>query len=76
MHNEFMAYMMQQGISSLADYYVARAKWKTVTDFCPEEAEYIRETNAQGLEDAAIALNDYVFGRFGIVAGNVSLVSR
>lgn len=76
MHNEFMAYMMQQGISALADYYVTRAKWKTVTDFCPEEAEYIRETNAQGLEDAAIALNDYVFGRFGIVAGNVSLVSR
>lgn len=76
MHNEFMAYMMQQGISALSDYYVTRAKWKTVTDFCPEEAAYIRNTNAQGLEDAAIALNDYVFGRFGIIAGNVSLVSR
>lgn len=76
MNNEFMAYMLQQPLSAINDYYVSRASWASVTKYCPEDAAYIRRTNAQGLEDAAIALNEYVFDAYGLIAGNISLVSR
>ena len=76
MNNEFMAYMLQQNLSYITDYYVLRASWGSVVKFCPNEAEYIKKTNARGLEDAAIALNDYVFDNYGLVAGNIYLVTR
>ena len=76
MTNEFMAYMMQQGISYVAKYYVDHAKWGTVQKYTPDLADYIIRTNACGLEDAAIILNDYVFDHYGIIAGNIALVNR
>ena len=76
MHNEFMAYIMQQRLSEVANYFVHLANRGTVINFTPQLAAYIRKTEGQGFEDAANSLNDFVFDKYGIVCGNIALVSR
>lgn len=76
MHNEFMAYIMQQRLSEVAKYFVHLANRGTVINFTPQLAAYIRETEGSGFEDAANALNDFVFDKYGIVCGNIALVNR
>lgn len=76
MHNEFMAYIMQQRIKDVSEYFVGRANLYSVRTFTPELASYVRETNAKGFEDAAVILNDYVYDVYGIIGGNVALVNR
>lgn len=76
MHNEMMAYIMQQRLSEVKNYFIHLANRGSVMKFTPQLAEYIRKNEAQGFEDAAIALNEYVFDKFGIVCGNISLISR
>lgn len=76
MHNEFMAYIMQQRLSEVAKYFVHLANRGTVMNFTPQLAAYIRKTEGLGFEDAANALNDFVFDKYGIVCGNIALVNR
>lgn len=76
MHNEFMAYIMQQKLSEVSKYFVHLANRGTVVDFTPELASYVRKTEGRGFEDAANALNDFVFDKYGIVCGNIALVNR
>lgn len=76
MHNEFMAYIMQQRISEVAKYFVHLANRSTVIEFTPQLASYIIKTEGRGFEDAAAALNDFVFDKYGIVCGNIALVNR
>ena len=76
MHNEFMAYIMQQRLSEVANYFVHLANRGTVINFTPQLAAYIRKTQGRGFEDAANALNDFVFDKYGIVCGNIALVNR
>ena len=76
MHNEFMAYIMQQRLSEVANYFVHLANRGSVIEYTPKLAAYIRKTEGQGFEDAANALNDFVFDKYGIVCGNIALVSR
>ncbi|SEQ67571.1 hypothetical protein SAMN04487977_10844 [Treponema bryantii] len=76
MHNEFMAYIMQQKLSGVSKYFVHLANRGTVIDFTPELASYVRKTEGRGFEDAANALNDFVFDKYGIVCGNIALVNR
>ena len=76
MHNEFMAYIMQQKLSEVAKYFVHLANRGTVMKFTPQLAAYIRKTEGQGFEDAATALNDFVYDKYGIVCGNIALVNR
>jgi hypothetical protein len=76
MHNEFMAYIMQQRLSEVAKYFVHLANRGTVIKFTPELAAYIRKTEGRGFEDAATALNDFVYDKYGIVCGNIALVNR
>ncbi len=76
MHNEFMAYIMQQRLSEVAKYFVHLANRGTVINYTPKLAAYIRQTEGRGFEDAANALNDFVFDKYGIVCGNIALVSR
>ena len=76
MHNEFMAYIMQQPISEVAKYFVHLANRGTVMAATPYLCAYIRENNAVAFEDAAGMMNDFVFDRYGIVCGNISIVSR
>ena len=76
MHNEFMAYIMQQKLSEVANYFVHLANRGTVIKFTPDLAAYIRKTEGRGFEDAANALNDFVYDKYGIVCGNIALVNR
>lgn len=76
MKNEFMAYIMQQRLSQVANYFVHLANRGSVMAYTPDLAAYIRETNAIHIEDAAIALNDFVFDKYGIVCGDICLVDR
>ena len=76
MHNEFMAYIMQQRLSEVANYFVHLANRGTVINYTPNLAAYVRKTEGRGFEDAANALNDFVYDKYGIVCGNIALVSR
>ena len=76
MHNEFMAYIMQQRLSEVANYFVHLANRGSVIEYTPKLAAYIRKTEGQGFEDAANALNDFVYDKYGIVCGNIALVNR
>ena len=76
MHNEFMAYILQQSLKYVAEYFVGRTNLYSVRVFTPELSEYIRSTNAKGFEDAAVILNDYVLDVYGLTGGNVALINR
>lgn len=76
MNNEFMAYIMQQKLSDVSEYFVHLANRGTVIKYTPDLAAYIRRSQGKGFEDAALALNDFVFDKYGIVCGNINLVSR
>lgn len=76
MHNEFMAYIMQSPLSGVAEYFVNHANWNSVVKYTPKLAAYVRKTNGRGFEDAAIALNNFVYDKYGVVAGNIGIVSK
>jgi hypothetical protein len=76
MYNEFMAYIMEQRTSVVAENFVKKANWESVIKFTPELAAYIRNTEGRGFEDISNALNSFVFDKYGIIAGNICLVSR
>ena len=76
MKNEFMAYIMQQGLGAVSDYFVTHAKWGSVQKYTKNLADYVIRTNGQGFVDAAVMLNDFVFDNYGIVCGNINLVRR
>lgn len=77
MHNELMAYLLQQQVYRIPAYFAENlAIRKSVNDNEPELAQYVRETNAQGFVDAATILEEYLYQRWGFAAGRVSLVFR
>ena len=76
MQNEFMAYIMQQGLSNVQKYFLNLCERNTVKEKCPELGEYIKENGAIDFYNAGYELNDYAFDRWGLSAGRVSLVSR
>ncbi|MCR4735848.1 MAG: hypothetical protein K5829_12685 [Treponema sp.] len=76
MVNEFMAYTMQQRYSRVSKYFVDHAKWASVKAYTPELAAYIVNTNAASFEDAAVMMNDFVFNKYGIECGSISLILR
>lgn len=76
MHNEFMAYIMEKPTNLVAEDFVKKANWNSVDKFTPNLASYVRETQGKGFEDISNALNDFVFDKYGIVAGNIGLVYR
>ncbi|MBO4858299.1 MAG: hypothetical protein J5527_07280 [Treponema sp.] len=76
MKNEFMAYVMQQRLGAVADYFVAHAKWGSVQKYTKSLADYIIQTEARGFVDAAIMMNDFVFDSYGIECGDINLVRR
>lgn len=76
MKNEFMAYIMQQGVSAVQSYFTGLAGRNAVKDHCPELGNYIRKTEAEDFKKAAEAFNDYAYERWGLAAGRVQLVTR
>ncbi|MCK9169837.1 MAG: hypothetical protein M0P01_05430 [Treponema sp.] len=73
-HNEFMAYLMQQPFSGVADYFVHLANRASVVKKIPELAAYVRNNRGIQFEDAARVLNEYAFDNWGLSCGRVSLV--
>lgn len=76
MHNEFMAYIMQQNISEVSKYFVHLANRGSVIKYTPKLAAYVRNTEGKTFEDAALALNDFVFDKYQIIGGNITLISK
>lgn len=76
MKNEFMAYIMQQPLNEVSKNFVGYANWDSVNRLFPVSAAYIRNNKAQAFEDAAAALDDFVFTKYGIICGNIALVNR
>jgi hypothetical protein len=76
MHNEFMAYLLQQPLKDVSEYFVGRTNLYSVWSFTPLLSNYVRSTNAKGFEDAALVLNDYIYDEYGISGGNVGLINR
>lgn len=76
MQNEFMAYIMQQSYANIQPYFLQVAGRGSVNRIQKEGAEYIRSTNAQAFVDAGELLNTYVFDRWGLACGRVSMMIR
>ncbi len=76
MKNEFMAYMLQQPLSSTAVYFVNMAKREHSQVKAKREADYIIETGGIGFESAARLLDEYVSDRWNLDAGRVWLITR
>lgn len=76
MHNEFMAYIMQQPLSSVASYFVHVANRGSVMKAIPELCAYVRTTNGIPFEDAARIFDSYAQDRWGLNCGRVALIVR
>lgn len=76
MKNEFMAYLLQQPVSSTAAYFVNMARRNHSQSLAKSEADYIISTNGIGFESAAALLDEYVSDRWNLNAGRVWLISR
>lgn len=76
MHNEFMAYIMQQPLSAVAGYFVHCANRGSVMNYMPELSAWVRETKGITFEDAGRILDSYAFDSWGLSCGRVSLISR
>lgn len=76
MHNEFMAYIMQQPLNSVASYFVHVANRGSVMKAMPDLCAYVRDTKGITFEDAAGIFDSYAADRWGLRCGRVSLVVR
>ncbi len=73
-HNEFMAYIMQQNVSSVAAYFVNLANWTSVQKEIPKLAAHVRQTKGIPFEDAAKVFDEYAFDNWGLSCGRVWLI--
>ena len=77
MHNEFMAYVMQQSVAQTGPYFADNlAQRGSMLRGEPELCAYIQDTKGSGFTKASQVLSDYVFKRWGMESGRISLVSR
>lgn len=75
LNNEFMAYVLQQPLNQVAGYFTGIAGWPSVVKAQKDLCNYIKSTEARAFEDAAIMMNEYLFTKWGIESGNISLVT-
>ncbi len=74
MENEFMAYLLQQPLAQVEPYFVSNLRERFLRyKGSRESAEWIESTKASGFVKAAEQLNEYVFRRWGVEGGRVSL---
>lgn len=71
MHNEFMAYIMQQRVSEVASYFVNFTNWTSVQRAVPDLALYVRATRGIAFEDAAHVFDAYAFDNWGLSCGRI-----
>lgn len=75
MKNEFMAYVLQQPLNQVVSYFTGLAGWPSVVKAQPDLCRYVKGTEARAFEDVAIMMNEYLFTKWGIESGNISLIS-
>ena len=76
MRNELMAYIMQQSLSRVGQYFVGLAQRDSVRQIEGDLAAYIRNTGASAFIDAGGELNQWAFDNYGFAAGRVNLIYR
>lgn len=76
MHNEFMAYLMQQPLSQTAKYFIHVANRGSVMKYQSELCDWVKATGAVTFEDACRVLDSYAFDSWGLSAGRVALITR
>lgn len=77
MLNEYMSYIMEHNKDDVGPFFVNRAKnYANVKNYTPVLSQYIVDTNGKGFTDAAKAMEEYTFAKFGLVAGNVGLIKK
>lgn len=77
MHNEFMAYVLQQPVNRTGAYFADNlAQRGSMLRAEPELCGYIQTSKGEGFRLASEELSRFVFRNWGIEAGRVSLVSR
>ena len=76
MHNEFMAYHLQQSVSATGPYFKTRASWNTIANNNPAACNYVYRNDAKDFTETSRALSQYVFERWGFKAGSTVLVQR
>ena len=73
--NEFMAYLLQQQLSEVADYFTKiLATKRTINERCPELFNYVLETEGRAFYDAAVKLDSYLSEKWGFASGRIWLV--
>ena len=76
MHNEFMAYHLQQSVSATGPYFKTRASWNTIASNNPAACNYVIRNEAKDFVETSRALSQYVFDHWGFKAGSTVLVER
>ncbi len=76
MHNEFMAYHLQQSVSATGPYFKTRASWNTIASNNPAACNYVVRNEAKDFVETSRALSQYVFDHWGFKAGSTVLVER
>ena len=70
--NEFMAYLLQQPVPSVAQYFSRQiANYAYINRYEPALAQYVRDTNARGFVEAAEKLSAYLERAWGLKAGRL-----
>ncbi|MGP1588138.1 MAG: hypothetical protein ACTTHG_07355 [Treponemataceae bacterium] len=70
LRNEFMAYLFQQPLSAISQYFGTNlANRHYINKFYPEIAKICRETQAQGFVEAAEKLDEYAQSRWAFNLG-------
>lgn len=73
MQNEFMAYLLQQGRSTLQQYYTRISWFRTIYRAEPALCKYIRNTNAKAFMQAAAQMSSFLYTTWGIKGGRIHL---
>ena len=73
LQNEFMAYLLQQGRSSLQQYYTRISWFRTIYRAEPALCKYIRNTNAKAFMQAAAQMSSFLYTTWGIKGGRIHL---
>lgn len=73
--NEFMAYLLQQQLSEVADYFTKiLATKRSINERCPDLVNYVLETEGMAFYDSAVKLDSYLSEKWGFASGRIWLV--
>lgn len=75
MKNEFMAYLLQLSPEATGKYFVTRSYWTHMRQFS-ELKSYVQQTEGMDFQQAAFALSNYVYDKWGLYGGRAFLVYR